>query len=122
MDVLAFSHMSDNALLNAFFTTMQATPDAIGTVFQTNLNTDQIMGGGTSVSAPPWEAEDALLYEATYTVQIMGGYYNTVLADWPGWVVDVRLQEPVVLTFAADPELLRGDGGVGADASTLAMH
>ena len=104
-DVLTFSHFTDNQVLAAFFTRMEQTPDAIGTVFQVNVNSDRVVPGSASVTVAPWEPEDVLLYERTYTVSVMGGYYNTVLADWPGYIMDYYINDPFMETLSIDVPL-----------------
>ena len=109
VDALSFSHFTDSPALAAFFTRMQQTPDAIGTVFQVNLTSDRIIPGGTSVSIAPWQPEDVLLYEEVWSVAVMGGYYNTVLSEWPGYIMDAYIDDPFMQSFAADPPLVPPD-------------
>jgi hypothetical protein len=107
---------------------MQQTPDAIGTVFQVNLSSDQVINGGTSVSIAPWQPEDVMIYEDTYSVACMGGYYNTILADWPGYIMDAYINDPFMQSFAADVVLPTPPTsasveqlGIGTEQATVAQ-
>ena len=40
------------------------------------IDTDLINDSGDSISPPPWQAEDALVFHATLNVSIRGSYYN----------------------------------------------
>lgn len=102
IEILRFSNLSYSPMLNAFFQRMVGEVPGIPTLFQIAINTDEVDGGGTSTSIAPWQPEDALLHEATYTVEVMGGFYNTLYSYPAQYISNVIIDPRVETALEAD--------------------
>lgn len=86
VEVLSFGRL--DAQLTQFFTRVygdKTQPFSWATLFnQLMLNIDEIDGGGNNASVAPWQPEDVLVYTTSYSIDVHGGFYNTLLSDtWP---------------------------------------
>ena len=72
---------------------------------QINLNTDVIHGGNDSAGLAPWEPEDQLVYQTTYTIDITGGFYNSIPTDAPLTTIQTVIQEPYAFGEAIPPSV-----------------
>lgn len=89
-DILSFGTL--NSLPNEFFEEIYGDPDDAysmqSLLNQLSVNTDEITSGGKSAGLAPWAPEDVLVYQASYNVELGGGFYNTVPTtaglEWAG--------------------------------------
>jgi hypothetical protein len=96
---------------------------------QLMLDSDQLMATGNSATIAPWSPEDLLVYSGGWTMNLHGGYYNSVpTQDWSR-VKTVRitaftedgLAPPIGAEFSwdttEDSAIVRGTGVVGGGDS-----
>ncbi len=82
VECLSFWRLPHMTLQYNLFTRLYGDPDDPRDPFQALsqlvLGTDRLQPGGKSVEPAPWGAEDAVVYQRTLTVPVIGGFYNAV--------------------------------------------
>ena len=118
VEVISYGRLEDQAhqFFNRLYTTNDGTEDGnlnytpVTLNFtQLMLNVDEIHGAGNSASIAPWQPEDVLVYETSYSLDIHGGYYNVVPQQTWGTVTRVNMDsypqgdQTVTIPFSTNP-------------------
>lgn len=91
VEVIRFGRL-DSQLVN-LFDTIYGDPDANYSLQfgQIMFNSDELYGKGNSATLAPWQPEDSLVYSTGYSIELHGGFYNTVITDTFEYVSDVAV-------------------------------
>jgi hypothetical protein len=105
VELIRFGRLDE--VLNVFFETIYPKTTRPGDFFplpeddyialtQLMLNSDQVMSAGDGAQVPTWGAEDQLVYTATHTLELHGGYYNTLpspeLLLWTAYEIMAQME------------------------------
>lgn len=90
VEMLAFSRMPEMSLQHNLFTYIYGdpedpdAPDIRSLLSHITYNSDVISAGGESANPVVWGSENDLSYEKSYSVDIWGGYYNSIPSSSTG--------------------------------------
>lgn len=103
VEVIRFGTL--DPLLSNFFTGIYGNVtdpySNLAVMQQIALNSDTLVSQGESFAPSPWGAEDLPIYQTSYSIDIFGGYYNTLPMESSIYVREV-IQFPYIDDSLAD--------------------
>lgn len=102
INILSFGRWDSS--LTPFINTLWGDPaddySQLAAMYQLELATDNIKGGGNGVGPVPWQTEDELLYSKRISLDFFGGFYSAVTEDLSQFVQRIDIYPHIT----GDPE------------------